>query len=172
MWTIWDKAYPNEVEEPDSLNTSLESDDSHNSEDEIKVCDKNLSLKQREHGATLAKPMDEEDEIILNSRFQEVVEETMRRNEKRLNEKFPRTPTNTSLSDLDEYADMPPLVYLSSDNSSNSNAKRYPVSIHNYNNLIPINPLNDKIYTRLVPTVNEIIRLSKNTILHGMDDVD
>jgi hypothetical protein len=89
------------------------------------------------------------------------------RNEKRLNEKLPRTPTNTSLDELedDEYSDMPELVYLSANYNSN-------VSTHNDKNLIPANPLSDEIYTRIVPTVNELVRPSKTTILHGLDQVD
>jgi hypothetical protein len=171
MWYIWDKAFA--TEDNDTLNTSMESEDSEDSEDSQGNQDskENLSLKQKEHGATLPKAMDEEDEIILNKRFREVVEETRKRNEQRLNEKLPRTPTNSSLTELDEYADMPPLISMS-ECASNYNpvVRNCPACIHHYNNLIPINPVNkNNVY---ISTVRELITPSRNTILHGMEDVD
>ena len=174
MWYIWEKEFTHLVYE--DLDTSTDSDSSENSESPN--VDPNLSLKQREHGATVSKAMEEEDEIILNSRFQEVVEETRRRNEKRLGKNtIPRTPTNTSLEDLDEYADMPPLVSNDYSNAIPIN-RQCPACIHHYNTLIPTNSINYKIYEDIAPrtpyisTFREIIRPSRTTALHGMNDVD
>jgi hypothetical protein len=162
MWTIWDKAYAPEAGEDNSLDTSTDNEDTEDSEDTQEI-NENLSLKQREQGATLAKPMDEEDEIILNSRFQQIVEDTRRRNEERLNT-IPRTPTNTSLNDLtnDEFEDMPPLISMYNKNISFNQCS---TCIHHYNNLIPAN----SVY---ISTVRELVTPSKNTVLHGMYEVD
>ena len=165
IWTIWDKAFAREVDEYDSLNSSMESDESEESEE---LDYSNLSLKQREHGATVAKPMDEEDEIILNSRFQEVVEETRRRNEKRLGGTLPRTPTNTSLSDLDEYDDMPPLI--SSNEINNRNVAYCTSCILKNNTLNKTDTLNTM--SPYISTFREIMTASRTTALHGMDEVD
>jgi hypothetical protein len=177
MWYIWEKEFTPVLYE--DLDTSTESDTSESSENsENAQVDPNLSLKQREHGATVSKAMEEEDEIILNSRFQEVVEETRRRNEKRLEKNtIPRTPTNTSLDDLDEYADMPPLVSNDYSNAIPIN-RQCPACIHHYNNLIPTNTINYKIYEDIslnspyISTFREIITASRGTALHGMNDVD
>jgi hypothetical protein len=165
IWTMWDKAFASEVDEYDSLNSSMESEESEESEE---LDYDNLSLKQREHGATVAKPMDEEDEIILNSRFQEVVEETRRRNEKRLAGKLPRTPTNTSLSELDEYDDMPPLI--SSSEIKNNNIAYCTSCILKHNTLNKTD--NDNTMNPYISTFREIITASRTTVLHGMDEVD
>jgi hypothetical protein len=177
MWYIWEKEFIPLLYE--DLDTSMESDTSDTSDNsENAHVDPNLSLKQREHGATVSKAMEEEDEIILNSRFQEVVEETRRRNEKRLEKNtIPRTPTNTSLNDLDEYADMPPLV--SHDYSTPIlNNNQCPTCAHHYNNIIPTATVNYKIYEDIslnspyISTFREIITPSRSTALHGMNDVD
>jgi hypothetical protein len=171
IWSIWDKAYG--VEEVDSLNSSMESDENTDSAD----YDTNLSLKQREHGATLPRAMDEEDEIILNSKFQRVVEETRKRNEARRLNTIPRTPTNSSLNEVDEYADMPPLISMDYSNIAAINP-RCAACIHHYNNLIPVNPLTYNIYDEItspsihISTVRELVTPSKTNALHGMDEVD
>lgn len=173
MYSIWDKAFL-VVEEPESLDNSMESDDSQEP-----YIDETLSLKQREQGAILPKSMDEEDEIILNSRFQQVVEETRRRNGERLT-KIPRTPTGTSINDMDdedEYADMPPLVSLNYPEINTINP-RYPASIHDYNNIFPVNSVTYSIYDDLrlpspyISTFRDIITPSRSTALHGMEEVD
>ena len=76
-----------------------------------------LSLKQREHGATLAKAMTPEQEELLKQSLENIVEETRRRNERRV-ERFTRTPSNTTMThnaeNVEDTTDdeMPPLVPL------------------------------------------------------------
>lgn len=79
----------------EELDSSMEEDD--------------LSLKQKEHGATLSNPVSEEQENKVNEQLQRVVEETGLRNRKRASVPTARTPSSTTLAD-DEYKDMPPLV--------------------------------------------------------------
>jgi hypothetical protein len=105
----------------DELDVSTSSEVNETSEDE-------LSLKQREHGATLPRALTEEQEEKLYQQLREVVEETNLRNRKRRVENTARTPSSTTLceegeitsyppipqsdveDDRDEYKDMPPLV--------------------------------------------------------------
>jgi hypothetical protein len=81
-----------------------------------------LSLKQREHGATSSSCLTEEQKEKLYEQFQQVVEETRLRNRKRSALNTARTPSTSTLieetevppipsSDAeDDYNDMPPLV--------------------------------------------------------------
>lgn len=73
-----------------------------------------LSIKQREHGASVCKCLNEEEDTILYKQLYKIVEETQKRNEKRANS-LTRTPTSSSLAEAtseDEYADMPPLISM------------------------------------------------------------
>jgi hypothetical protein len=149
---VSNKEYRELTNQDTSLDESMDSSDR----------EENLSLKQREQGATVAKPMPEEDEIILNSRFQQVVEETQRRNEQRL---IPRTPTNTSLNEEDD-DDMPPLVSINySENIST--IPHCPACIHHYNNLIPVDP---PILRPYISTIREIIS-NRNNSIHGIEEI-
>ena len=86
-----------------------------------------LSLKQREQGATVSKALSLEQEDKLNRQLQQVVKETSLRNRKRAGLNTPRTPSSSTLIDdvgvdttqyppvppsdnEDEYAGMPALV--------------------------------------------------------------
>ena len=73
----------------------------------------NLSLKQREHGATKSKSLSDEADAVLYEKLYEIVEETRRRNDAR-SLALARTPTSSSLVENtnsdDEYKDMPPLI--------------------------------------------------------------
>jgi hypothetical protein len=121
--------YPG-VDGPDNGNTGNE-DDEDNAEDEQDEQDENdendeqdendldkeLSLKQREHGAAKSKCLSEEDDAVLYKKLYEIVRETQRRNDER-SRALLRTPTSSSLAEPvdseDEYADMPPLVHANS----------------------------------------------------------
>ena len=73
-----------------------------------------LSIKQREHGASVSKCLNEEEDTVLYKQLYKIVEETRKRNEKRANS-LTRTPTSSSLAEAtseDEYADMPPLISM------------------------------------------------------------
>jgi len=87
-----------------------------------------LSLKQREQGASVSRVMSEEEQEKLYQQLREVVEETNIRNRKRRILNTARTPSSTTLyeegeissypaipksdtdDDRDDYKDMPPLV--------------------------------------------------------------
>jgi hypothetical protein len=102
----------------DELDCSMESD----------VPDE-LSLKQREHGATSSTCLTEEQKEKLYEQFQQVVEETRLRNRKRSALNTARTPSTSTLieesevppipsSDAeDDYNDMPPLVSCNQQNT-------------------------------------------------------
>jgi hypothetical protein len=122
----------------------------------------NLSLKQREQGATSSRSLTEEQEEKLNEQLQRVVEETKLRNRKRAGMTGARTPSSTTLieegevppippSNTDEdYSDMPPLV--SPDEETN--------------------PIIAKAYTR-TNMWSEVPNFSQTHYLHNyMDDVD
>jgi hypothetical protein len=105
----------------DELDSSMEADNFDN-----------VSLKQKEQGATSSCGLTEEQEAILNKKLQQVVEETGLRNRKRNDISTARTPSSNTLAeegwttscapipysyteeeDRDEYKDLPAL--LSSD---------------------------------------------------------
>lgn len=90
------------------LNQFEELDTSTEEEEEEEAND-NLSLKQREHGATITRSMTDEQEEKLNEQLRQVVEETNLRNRKRSALSTARTPSSTTLAG-DDYKDMPPLV--------------------------------------------------------------
>ena len=182
IYSLWKKTLEPEIEpeiqdiSADECDYSVDSDES----DVNPTHNDDLSLKQREHGATLTKPMAEEDEIILNSRFQQLVQETKNRNNERLKNQLTRTPTGSSINDMDdtdEYDDMPALI-------PQENIifplieHRCAACIHRYNNLIPRNTLDCQINNEIrplnphVPTVNEILSPSMSHMLHEMNDVD
>jgi hypothetical protein len=72
-----------------------------------------LSMKQREQGATVANPMTEEQEEKLNQQLNRVVEETKLRNRKRSALSTARTPSCSTLADEgtgSDNSDMPPLI--------------------------------------------------------------
>jgi hypothetical protein len=178
IYTLWTKTLVPVIEpeiediNPEDCDYSVDSEDSENVQTSY---NKNLSLKQREHGATLTKPMAEEDEIILNSRFQQLIQETKDRNNQ-----LTRTPTGTSINELDElsdYDDMPPLI-PQEDIIHPLTPHRCVACIHHYNNLIPRNTLDCQINNEIrplnprVPTVNEILSPSMSHMLHEMNDVD
>jgi len=81
-----------------------------------------LSIKQKEQGATIANPMSLEQEEKLNEQIQKVVEETKLRNRKRTALTTCRTPSCSTLTDegiSSDDNDVPPLVpleYYSDDN--------------------------------------------------------
>lgn len=109
------------VDRHDDSNTGNESDED-NAEDEQDEQDENnlgkeLSLKQREHGAGKSKCLSEDDDAVLYKKLYEIVRETQRRNDER-SRALLRTPTSSSLAEPadseDEYADMPPLVHANS----------------------------------------------------------
>ena len=89
-----------------------------------------LSLKQREHGARLAKAMTPEQEQLLQQSLENIVEETRRRNESRI-QRFTRTPSNTTMTHNGEVYEestddeMPPLVPLYSYNVNKENVVRF-----------------------------------------------
>ena len=138
----------------------------------------NLSLKQREHGATRSRGITDEQEEALYEQLYKVVEETRRRNEARLHA-LERTPTSSSLVDQndDEYADMPPLVDAISINQ-NVLRNRRRVNIFDYNTLTSLIEEYDDMPALVplepsIPVVREILEGSKSHNLHnGMDDVD
>ena len=93
----------------DELDSSMEVDDDTDTR----------SLKQKEHGASMSRPMTDEQEEKLNEQLQRMVEETTLRNRKRASMTSARTPSSTTLvedtsvpsSDVeDDYKDMPPLI--------------------------------------------------------------
>jgi hypothetical protein len=92
----------------DELDTSNEQEEEQE-EDEEQEQEDGLSLKQREHGASIPRPMTDEQEEKLNEQLRKVVEETNLRNRKRSDLSTARTPSSTTLAD-DEYKLMPPLV--------------------------------------------------------------
>jgi len=164
MWEIFSYRTP-DVEEDNSLNDSQDSEESEESQED-NVND-TLSLKQREHGATLAKAMNEEDEIILNSRFKKLVEDNRRRNEALV-----RTPTNTSLDEMaDDDEHMPDLIRPDPPDHC-STCKRPYTYISQFT-------FTDDMYSALEPTptpyistVKEILWASKSANLHDMYNVD
>lgn len=99
----------------EELDTSMEADMS----DE-------LSLKQREHGATSSSCLTEEQKEKLNEQFQQVVEETKLRNRKRSALNTARTPSTSTLVEETEIPpipssdgedDMPPLISYDQQNT-------------------------------------------------------
>ena len=107
-----------EQDEQDDQDEQDEQDeqDDHDDQDENDL-DKDLSLKQREHGAAKSKCLSEDDDAVLYKKLYEIVRETQRRNDER-SRALLRTPTSSSLAEPvdseDEYADMPPLVHANS----------------------------------------------------------
>lgn len=95
----------------DELDVSTSSESSEASVEE-------LSLKQREQGATVAKPMSEEQEDRLNQQLQKVAEETKLRNRKRSALSTTRTPSCSTLMDdsNSDDSEMPPLVPVVNEN--------------------------------------------------------
>ena len=107
----------------DDLDVSTSSDNSDTSDEIIDE----LSLKQREQGATSSRGMTEEQEDKLYEQLQQVVEEVRFRNRKRSALNTGHTPSSTSLvndeyppialSDVeDDYDDMPDLVPVDEQN--------------------------------------------------------
>jgi hypothetical protein len=96
----------------DELDVSTSSESSESSESSDGPVEE-LSLKQREQGATLSKPMSVEQEDKLNQQLSRVVEETNLRNRKRSALSTARTPSCTTLNDEgtgSDDSDMPPLI--------------------------------------------------------------
>lgn len=189
MWSIYDKAFPPPGQsdtDDSSLDDSMDSSDDANaakaveqkdSDDTVAIDDSSdsseLSLKQREHGARRSKVLTEDDDALLNKQFKELVEECKKRNLTKQTEPFCRTPTGTSLNELDEYADMPPLIPLGSQNPATS-IYDYDVfsSLHSEIN----NPIYHSVYDDLahyeqrIPSFQEILNNSRNQM--RMDEVD
>jgi hypothetical protein len=139
----------------------------------------NLSLKQREHGATKSRGLTDEQEEVLYEQLYSIVEETRRRNEARACA-LERTPTSSSLAETcedDEYADMPDLMDAISINQ-NILRNRRRVNIFDYNTLTSLIEEYDDMPALVplepsIPVVREILEGSKSHILHnGMDDID
>jgi hypothetical protein len=116
----------------DELDVSTNSESSEANENPLEE----LSLKQREQGASVSRVMTEEQEEKLYQQLREVVEETNLRNRKRRSMNTARTPSSTTLyeegeissyppipqsdadDDNDEYKDMPPLVSQDEQNNN------------------------------------------------------
>jgi len=139
----------------------------------------NLSLKQREHGATRSRGLTDEQEETLYEQLYSIVEETRRRNEAR-SRALDRTPTSSSLAETcedDEYTDMPELIDAISVNQ-NVLRNRRRVNIFDYNTLTPLVEEYDDMpalvpFDPSIPVVREILEGSKSHNLHnGMDDID
>jgi len=86
----------------DELDTSCDSQGSDVGETE------ELSQKQQEQGATVANPVSDEQEAVVNSQLQKVVNETRLRNSRRtLNSNIAHSPRLVPADT--EFDDMPPL---------------------------------------------------------------
>ena len=85
----------------DELDVSTSSDNSDTIDE--------LSLKQREHGATSSRGMTEEQEEKLYQQLREVVDETGFRNRKRRSLATGHTPSSTSLCEDGEISSYPPI---------------------------------------------------------------
>ena len=139
----------------------------------------NLSLKQREHGATRSRGLTDEQDEALYEQLYSIVEETRRRNEAR-SRALDRTPTSSSLAETcedDEYADMPELIDAISINQ-NVLRNRRRINIFDYNPLTPLIEEYDDMPSLVpsepcIPVVREILEGSKSHNIHnGMDDID
>jgi len=150
------KLYSNEIHlnQFDELDVSTSSESSSN-----EYCE--LSLKQKEQGATMAKPMSPEQEERLNSQLKKVVEETHLRNRKRNSLNTIRTPSCTTLSD--EYDKLYPVIPVS--DNEDEYAGMPP--------LIPCVDASHPIY-QVNSTWGDVPTFSKNHYLHGyeMDEID
>ena len=142
--------------------------------------DVNLSLKQREHGATLTKSLSEEDDAVLYEKLYQIVEETKRRNEER-SRCLVRTPTSSSLANPacedDEYADMPPLIYTNTLPRQNPVLRNRRANIFDYNTLHPTDEYSDmpalEPHPHYIPNIKEILEASRSSILHdSLEHVD
>ena len=147
--------------EDNNMNQLDELDISTSSESSVEE----LSIKQKEQGATIANPMSLEQEEKLNEQIQRVVEETKLRNRKRTALTTCRTPSCSTLTDegiSSDDNDMPPLIpleYASDDSDSD-------------NDMPPLIPL-EYVNTNSTDTPN----YSQSHYLHGyldgyMDIVD
>lgn len=119
----------NQFDELDESTSSESSDD--------------LSLKQREQGATVSKSMDREQEEKLNRQLRQVVDETNIRNRKRRGFNATRTPSTSTLMD---------------DNDSDSNDMPPPLTA-------------SEVY-RSNGLWNDVPSYSQTHYLHALDDVD
>ena len=139
----------------EELDSSMEEDGDDDTND-------NLSLKQREQGATSSRSLTEEQEEKLNQQLQRVVEETTLRNRKRAGMTSARTPSSTTLieegeisprpsKDTEEdYSDMPSLMKPEEE----------------------VNPIISKAYTRNSQW-SEVPNFSQTHYLHNyMEDLD
>jgi len=93
-----------------------------------------LSIKQKEQGATVANPMSLEQEEKLNEQIQKVVEETKLRNRKRTALTTCRTPSCSTLTDegiSSDDNDMPPLVPIEYDSDDNDMPPLVPLGYVN-----------------------------------------
>jgi hypothetical protein len=134
----------------DELDSSMEADAVDDSD--------NLSIKQKEQGATTSRCLTEEQEEKVNEQFRAVVEETTLRNRKRNSLNTARTPSSTTLvedgeispaKDEGDYDDMPGLI--SPDEVNSVTGKKYSVNM----------------------TWSEVPNFSQTHYLHNnMDEVD
>ena len=89
----------------DELDASTSSDNSDTSDNSIDE----LSLKQREQGASSSRGMTEEQEENMYQQLREVVDETKFRNRKRRSLITGHTPSSTSLVEQDDVSSYPPI---------------------------------------------------------------
>jgi hypothetical protein len=92
----------------DELDSSMEADDFDN-----------LSLKQREQGATSSGSLTEEQEEKLNEQLQRVVEETTLRNRKRNDISTARTPSSSTLAEEGDITSCAPIPYSYTEEDNN-----------------------------------------------------
>jgi hypothetical protein len=135
----------------DELDSSMEADDFDN-----------LSLKQREQGATSSSGLTEEQEDRLNEQLQRVVEETELRNRKRNHISTARTPSSSTLAEEVNIAPCEPIPYSYTE-EDNNDYKDMPGLL----SLDECNPVIRNVSRAWIPN------FSQNHYLHNyMEEVD
>lgn len=147
--------HQNEINEADSSDSSDVSEE--------------LSLKQKEHGASISRPMTEEQEDKLNRQLQQVVQETRLRNRKRGVFNNTRTPSATTLVEDGE---------IPRTNSPNDDYPPIPSSDTEFDEMPALispddaNPILRPIYN-INKNWSDTPSFSQTHYLHGyMDDCD
>ena len=106
-----------------------------------------LSLKQREQGASQSKCMTPEQNDKLDQQLKQVVEETRRRNLARMNTYIIRTPSNSTLEENDyDYIHNNIKNYPTDFTVTENNVSEVPTQTENYDDMPPLIPLDSGYY--------------------------
>lgn len=118
-----------------------------------------LSLKQREQGASQSKVLTPEQDAKLEEQLKQVVEETRKRNFARMNTYIIRTPSNSTLEEVDyDYIYNNIKNYPTDFSVKQNNVSEVPTQTESYDDMPPLIPMDSGYY------------FSQNHYLHGYVD--